>query len=198
MAPSRNDALLDELIELFLEHGFLAFGIGDLAARLRCSRTTLYTVATSKEQIVLAAVRGYFKRAADRIETKVAAEPDAGLRLRVYLAGVSEELAPAGEQFFADLAAFAPAAEVYEQNTRQAAQRVQDLVAAGVAAGRLRPINARFVGGAVAEVMAAIQVGRLEAATGIGDAEAYAELADLVHRAVALPGEAPSDGSLPR
>src|SRR5689334_6273102 len=161
--PARDEELLDELIALYLEHGFLAFGVGDLATRLRCSRTTLYAIATSKEQIVLTAIRGYFRRAADRIEARVAAEPDQGLRLRVYLAAVSDELAPATDRFFADLAGYAPAAEVYEQNTRQAAQRVQDLITAGVEAGRLRPINAQFVGGAVAEVMSAIQIGRLEA-----------------------------------
>lgn len=187
--PSRNDALLDGLVELYLEHGFLAFGVGDLAARLHCSRTTLYGLATSKEQLILTTVRGYFRRSAERIEARVAAEPDAGLRLRVYLAAVSDELAPAGDRFFADLSAYPPAQELYEQNTRQAARRVQALVSEGVAAGRLRPINARFVGAAVAEVMSAIQVGRLEAASGIGDAEAYAELADLVHRAVAATSD---------
>ena len=187
MSPSpRNDAVLEQLIELYLDQGFASFGVGDLAAHLRCSRSTLYAIATSKEQLILTAVRGYFRRATERIEARVADEPDEGLRLRVYLAAVSDELAPAGERFFADLSAYAPAQEVYEQNTRQAAQRVQDLVAAGVEAGRLRPINARFVGAAVAEVMSAIQIGRLEAATGIKDADAYAELADLVHRAVAL------------
>src|SRR5690349_21388213 len=129
-SSARNDALLDELIELYLEHGFASFAVGDLAARLRCSRSTLYAIAASKEQLILAAVRAYFRRAAERIEARVAAEPDEGLRLRAYLAAVSDELAPAGEQFFADLSAYPPAQDVYEQNTRQAAQRVQDLVTA--------------------------------------------------------------------
>ncbi len=185
MAPvTRHDEILEALIDLYLEHGFLAFGVGDLAARLRCSRTTLYAVAPSKEQLVITAVRAYFRRAAERIEERVAAEPDEGLRLRVYLAAVSDELAPATDRFFADLASYRPAQEVYEQNTRQAAQRVQDLVTAGVEAGKLRPVNARFVGGAVAEVMSAIQIGRIEAATGLGDAEAYLALSDMVFRAV--------------
>ena len=69
MPPPRRQ-LLDELIELFLAEGFLELGVGDLAARLRCSRTTIYQVADSKEQIVLAAVRGFFRRAAERIEAR--------------------------------------------------------------------------------------------------------------------------------
>ena len=179
MPPPRHQ-LLDELIELFLAEGFLEFGIGDLAARLRCSRTTIYRVAETKEQVVLAAVRGFFRRAAERIEAQIAAEPDPGARLAVYLTAVAEELAPASDRFYADLQAYAPAAEIYEANTRLAAERVQDLVSAGVAAGSLRPVDASFVGAAVAQVMAAIQSGRIAAASGLADAAAYRALATLV------------------
>jgi len=184
MADNRGEELLDQLIELYLAEGFLSFGMGDLAARLRCSRSTLYLVASSKEQIILTAVRRYFRRAAERIEARVDAEPDVGLRLQVYLAAVSDELAPASEKFHADVAGYPPARELYEENTRLAAQRVQDIVAAAVAGGALRPVNARFVGAAVAEVMSAIQAGRIEAAAGLGDAEAYRALSDMVYRAV--------------
>lgn len=181
---SRGAELLDQLIELYLAEGFGSFGMGDLASRLRCSRSTLYLVASSKEQIVVTAVRRYFRRAAERIESRVEAEPDAGQRLRVYLAAVSDELAPAGSQFYADVAEYPPARELYQENTRLAAQRVQDIVAKAVTAGALRPVNARFVGAAVAEVMTAIQAGRIEAAAGLGDAEAYRALSDMVFRAV--------------
>ena len=183
-APDRSDDLLERLVALYLAEGFLAFGIGDLAARLRCSRSSLYRVAPSKEQIIQAAVRRYFRRAAERIEARVDAERDPARRLRVYLAAVSDELAPAGERFHADLAAYPPARALYEENTRQAAQRVQDLVLAGVRSGRLRRVDATFVGAAVAEVMTAIQAGRIEAATGLDDAAAYRALGDLVSRAV--------------
>lgn len=176
----RRESLLESLLDLYLAEGFLAFGVGDLAARLRCSRTSLYQVAASKEQIILAAVRRYFQRAAERIERRVAAEPESGQRLQAYLAAVSSELAPASERFYADLAEYRPARDLYEENTRLAAQRVHDIVADGVREGTLRPVNARFVGAAVAEVMTAIQSGRLEAATGLSDAAAYAALADLV------------------
>lgn len=183
-ADARGEQLLDGLIDLYLAEGFLSFGMGELAARLHCSRSTLYLVASSKEQIILTAVRRYFQRAAERIEERIEAEPDTGRRLQVYLAGVSDELAPASAHFHADVAAYPPARDLYEDNTRRAAQRVQDIVAGAVAAGTLRPVNARFVGAAVAEVMTAIQAGRIEAAAGLTDAEAYRALSDMVYRAV--------------
>lgn len=183
-ADQRGDVLLEALIDLYLSEGFLDFGVGDLAARLRCSRSSLYLVASSKERIIVTAVRRYFQRAAERIEAQVEAQPNTGLRLQAYLAAVSDELAPASERFYADLAEYPPARDLYEENTRRAAQRVQDIIVAGVEAGTLRPVNARFVGAAVAEVMTATQAGRIEAAAGLTDAEAYRALAELVYRAL--------------
>jgi AcrR family transcriptional regulator len=177
---ARRDQLLDQLIELFLAEGFRAFGVGDLAARLRCSRSTIYLVAGSKEQIVLAAVRAFFRRAAERIEAQVELEPDPGARLAVYLTAVAAELSPASEAFYADLQGYPPAGEIYQENTRLAARRVRQLVTDGVVAGALRPVDASFVGAAVAEVMSAIESGAIEAASGVADADAYRALADLV------------------
>ncbi|MCY7395579.1 MAG: TetR/AcrR family transcriptional regulator [Nocardioides sp.] len=190
----RRDELVDHLVELFLAEGFRGFGVGDLAARLRCSRTTLYAVAPSKEQIVLAAVRAYFRRAAERIEARVAAETDPGARLHVYLTAVADELAPASAAFHRDLAAYPPAAEVYEDNTVLAARRVQDLVTAGVQAGAMRAVDAAFVGAAVARVMTGIQTGTIGAATGLDDAASYARLADLVMRGLVDGRRAGPDG----
>ncbi len=176
----RRAELLERLAELFLAEGFLDFGVGDLAARLRCSRSSLYLVAASKPEIVLATLRAWFRGATERIEERVLAEPDPAVRLRTYLLAVSDELAPASSRFYADLAAHRPAGEVYEANTRHAARRVRALVDAGVDAGALRPVDAVFVGAAVAEVMTGIQAGRVGAATGLSDAEAYRALADVV------------------
>ncbi len=181
-----REALLDELVAVFLAEGFVHLGVADLAARLRCSRSTLYAVAPSKEQLVLASVRHFFRRATERIEPVVLAEPDPGRRLGAYLAAVARELEPAGPAFRADLAAHPPAEEVYRANTARAARRVQELVDDGVRAGRMRPVDARFVGAAVAEVMTGIQRGVLSERTGLGDAEAYAALADLVTRGVGI------------
>ncbi|EFC80134.1 transcriptional regulator, TetR family [Parafrankia sp. EUN1f] len=184
LPPTRTDLrrqeLLAELTTLFLREGFSAFSLAMLAERLHCSKTTLYLVAGSKEQIVVATVRHYFRTAAERIETLVAASDDPVRRLRGYLLGVSAELKPASEAFYADLTAFAPADAVYQENTVHAARRVRELVDEGVAAGVLRPAHAAFVGAAVTQVMTAIQRGDIAAVTGLNHADAYRELTDLV------------------
>ncbi|PSK65406.1 hypothetical protein B0E53_02626 [Micromonospora sp. MH33] len=184
---TRREKMLGQLRELFLAEGFASFSIGDLAERFRCSRSTLYAVAPSKEQIVVATVRSYFKTGAERIETRVAASADPAQQLAIYLESVASELQPASAAFFADLADFGPANEVYQENTQYAARRVQDLVTQGVKAGVLRPVHASFVGAAVAEVMGSIQRGAIQEATGLDSAQAYRHLADLVMTSLADP-----------
>ena len=189
--PTRRAEILRQLRELFLAEGFVRFSIGDLADRFHCSRSTLYAVAPSKEQLVVAAVRSYFSAAAERIEAKVAGTDDPRQRLATYLAAVAAELEPVSADFFADVAAFGPANDVYRENTRFAAQRVQELVADGVKVGALRPVHASFVGAALAEVMGAIQRGQIQTQTGLSAADAYRELADLILAGVAGPVRRP-------
>ena len=61
------------LVEVFLAEGFAHLGVGDLASRAECSRTTLYRIAGSKEQVVAEVVRSYFRQAAERIDDRIEA-----------------------------------------------------------------------------------------------------------------------------
>ena len=184
-AATRRDELLDELVGLVLTDGFAALTLDELARRLHCSKSTLYGIAASKEQLVVAAVKRFFQRATAAVEERAARPADHREQISAYLLAVAEQLQPASPQFFADVAAFAPAREIYERNTRSAAGRVRQLVDQGVAAGTIRPVHAAFVGAAVAQVMDAIHRGDIRAGTGLDDAAAYRALADLVVAGVA-------------
>jgi len=184
-AQARRAELLDELVTVFLAEGFAAFTLDDLARRLHCSKTTLYGIAASKEQLVVAAVKRFFQQATAAVEAQVAGPADHRDRISAYLLTVAARLQPASPAFFADVAAFAPAREIYERNTRAAAARVQQLVSDGVTAGTIRPVHASFVGVAVAAVMGAIHRGDVTTATGLDDAAAYRELADLIVAGIA-------------
>src|SRR3954462_9845217 len=146
--PARREELLDELVALVLAEGFATFTLDELARRLRCSKSTLYGLAASKEQLVVAVVKRFFQRATAAVEERAAAPADHREQISVYLLAVPEQLQPASPAFFADVAGFAPAREIYEHNTRSAAARVQQLVTDGVDAGTIRPGHASLVGAA--------------------------------------------------
>ncbi|PRC42090.1 TetR family transcriptional regulator, partial [Mycobacterium sp. ITM-2017-0098] len=149
-ATRRRTQLFDAVVALFLAEGFAHLTLDEIAARLRCSKSTLYTLAASKEQLVQAATVHFFRAATDAVEARVDAVAGARERIVEYLAAVGAALDPASDQFMADLDAFAPAREIYERNTRIAAGRVQELIAEGVAAGDFRDVHAAFAADLVA------------------------------------------------
>ncbi len=177
---ARRTELFDALVDLLLAEGFAQLTLDDLAARLHCSKRTLYGLAGSREQLVRAVVVHFFRGATERVEAAVRAVDGPAAQVAAYLHAVARELAPASTAFFDDVAGFPPAAEVYERNTRAAARRVQQVVDAGVAAGAFRAVHAAFVGDVVSTVMVRIQQRGVAEATGLPDARAYEALSDLL------------------
>ncbi|WAM11941.1 TetR/AcrR family transcriptional regulator [Rhodococcus sp. JS3073] len=179
-ATRRRTQLFDALVDLILVEGFAHLTLDEIANRLRCSKSTLYTLAGSKEQLVRAATVHFFRRATEDVESHV--EPITGARARItaYLSAVGNALSAASDQFMADLDAFPPAREVYERNTQFAAVRVQELITEGVADGDFRDVHAAFAADLAATMMVRIQQRGVRDSTGLDDAHAYAELAAIL------------------
>lgn len=176
----RQRTLLSELVELLSRTGFASLTLDELAAQLHCSKTTLYGIAPSKEQLVVKVVVAFFRTAADRVEQRLLHSSGPVERVSDYLDAVAAELGAASRAFMIDIAEFPPAREVYERNTALAAARVRELVDEGFAAGDMRGVDAAFVGVALSVVMSAISRGEIAAATGLSDADAYRRLTEIV------------------
>jgi AcrR family transcriptional regulator len=182
----RQAELLDQLEQLFLAEGFARFTLEDLAVRLRCSKSTLYALAESKEQLAQRVIKHFFRKATAAVEAHTGTERDPGLRVIAYRGAVAEALAPAGPAFHRDLDGFAPGRELYERNTAMAADRVRELIADGVAQGRFREVHPALIGDTVTTLMFRIRRGDTERATGLDDATAYRELARLLLHGISL------------
>ena len=182
----RQAELLDQLEQLFLAEGFARFTLEDLAVRLRCSKSTLYALAESKEQLARRVIKHFFRKATAAVEAHTVTEQDPALRVTAYLTAVAGALAPAGPAFHRDLDGFAPGREVYEHNTAMAAERVRELIAEGVAQGRFREVHPALVADTVTTLMFRIGRGETARATGLDDATAYRELASLLLHGIAL------------
>ena len=182
----RQAELLDQLERLFLREGFARFTLDELAVRLHCSKSTLYALAGSKEQLALRVVRHFFRKATDAVEAQTVRESDPALRVVAYLSAVARALAPAGPAFHRDLDAFPPGKETYERNTALAADRVRELIADGVAQGRFREVHPALIADTVTTLMLRIGRGETGRATGLDDAAAYRELAALLLHGISL------------
>jgi len=182
----RQAELLDQLETLFLAEGFARFTLDELAVRLRCSKSTLYALAGSKERLALRVIRHFFRKATGAVEAQTVTEADPALRVTAYLSAVARALAPAGPAFHRDLDSFPPGREVYERNTALAAERVRELIAEGVAQGRFRDVHPALIADTVTTLMFRIGRGDTARATGLDDAAAYRELAALLLHGIAL------------
>lgn len=177
---ARQRDLLDRLVSLFAAQGFARHTLDELAAELHCSKTTLYQLAGSKQELVVEVVKQYFRAAVASVEARVEAASDHRSRVEAYLQGVADHLQPLSRRFMADLQANPRAADVYRRNTEAAADRIRVLIAEAIADGAFRPVDAAFMGEMVAATMFEIQRGDIGLRLGLSDSEAYAALAATV------------------
>jgi AcrR family transcriptional regulator len=172
----RQVELFERLTEILAAEGFALLTLDQLAERLRCSKTTLYSLADSKASLVVEVVKHFFRESTAEVEARVAAATDPRARINEYLIAVSERLRPLSREFMDDMAGFAPAAAVYRQNTDAAANRIRELIAEGIEAGVFRPVHAAFAAEMTAATMIGIQSGDMFRRLEMSDADAYTAL----------------------
>ena len=177
---ARQAELLDQLEALFLKEGFAQLTLDDLAFRLRCSKSTLYALASSKDQLAIRVVRHFFKNATTRIEQCVAEIADVPTRISTYLAAAADELRLASRAFIADIAAYPPARAVYHLNTKAAAERIRAMITEGVQLEIFRPVHATLVSEMVSLTIEGIHIGMIADRTGLSDAESFAALSEFL------------------
>jgi AcrR family transcriptional regulator len=177
---TRRQGLLDDLETLFLAEGFSTLTVDELCRRLRCSKSTLYTVADSREQIVQAVVRHFFARSTAEVEAQLDPEDSAATRIVTYLAAVGEAMKRNSYAFYADMVTYRPTAEIYRLNSQAATRRVQQLIEDGVREGAFRPTDASLAALTVAHLMDGVQSGEVLEATGLSAGEAFTELGELL------------------
>jgi AcrR family transcriptional regulator len=176
----RQGELFERLTEILAAEGFAHLTLDQLAERLRCSKTTLYALASSKASLVVEVVKYFFRESTEEVEARVAAATDPRARIVEYLIAVSERLRLLSREFMEDMAGFAPAADVYRQNTDAAANRIRQLIAEGIEAGVFRPVHAAFAAEMTAATMVGIQRGDMFRRLEMSDADAYTELSALL------------------
>lgn len=177
---ARREDLVQRIEDIFLAEGFMSVTMAELTERLRCSKATLYSVAPTKEQLVILATKRFFGSSAEAIELEVAAQQDPRIRITTYLGGVAEAMRRNSREFYADMIAFEPTAEIYRRNTATAAERVRELIDEGIDSGVFGAADGMFASQLVALAIEGVQSGVLLDRTGLSAADAFAELGHLL------------------
>lgn len=192
---ARREELIQRLQDLVLSEGFAQLTVDDLAARLQCSKSTLYAISSSKEYLVTAVLKRFFRIAAERVEERIADIADPSERIAAYLAAVGSEMRAMSTACYADMVSHDSTREIYAINSAAAARRVREFIQEGLQAGSFRAVHAEFVGEAVSLLIEGIQHGELLERTDLSSGDAFTELGDLVLAALTNKAQGRVKGS---
>jgi AcrR family transcriptional regulator len=184
MDKERRNALLSNLLELVLERGFATLTMDDFAAHARCSKTTLYSLGSSKETLVATLYRRFFREATESIEDRIQSNDSERERIADYLSGVGDEMSRMSSSCYDDMIQLRATRDIYEVNSKAAADRVRSFIERGIAGDEFRDTNARFLGEAVWLLIEGILHGVLLQRTGLSSGQAYNEIGTLVLNAL--------------
>lgn len=185
---SRRLELLDSLEAIFLEEGFSTITVDDLCRRLHCSKSTLYTVAGSREQIIQKVTRHFFERSTATIEEIIADVEDPATRIVKYLEGVGTAMQRNSRAFYIDMVSYEPTAAIYRTNSKAAADKVQGMIEEGTRKSIFRPADAVLAAHVVELVIDGVQSGDTLETTGLTAGVAFTELGQLLIRGLSPSG----------
>jgi AcrR family transcriptional regulator len=176
----RRDELLDGVMTIIAERGFSDVQMAEMARVLRCSASTLYKIAPSKESLVLLAIGRWGDVTLDMIEKRARRGATAMDRARRYFMGAAERLQPLSLAFRADVERFESTRIAYQAISDRFVDRFVELLDEAVAAGEIRPLNTRFLGHVLRQVNRAIRDEHALRTSGLTSGQAALEVDTLI------------------
>jgi AcrR family transcriptional regulator len=134
----RQTALLDDLEALFTSEGFRQLTIGDMAARTRSSRRTLYTLAASKEELVLVVVDRFFNRMGKDARRRAARVADIGDKIEAYFSASVDRNLNLSAAFIQDIEGYLPTKQLYDRHQDLAVAALEAMIAEAMELGTMR------------------------------------------------------------
>ena len=133
-----QQGLIDRIEELFLTEGFEDFTVGDLAARLGCSRRALYEVAPSKKMLLVNVVeRNYQRRLTESVET-IYAHGGPLERLFAFFEGIRDRNDRARERYLRDVIANPDTNKVRLRHVMKILDLLENILRDGMSRGIFR------------------------------------------------------------
>ena len=176
----RRDELLDGVMRIIAARGFSDVPMAEMAHELRCSASTLYKIAPSKESLVLLAIGRWGDVTLDLIEKRARRGATATDRARRYFMGAAQRLRPLSIAFRADVERFESTRIAYQAISDRFVDRFVGLLDDAVVSGEIKPLNTRFLGHVLRQINRAIRDEHALTASGLTSGEAALEVDTLI------------------
>lgn len=177
---ARQEEVLDVVEQVFLREGLRAVRIGPLAAEARCSRSTLYELAPSKEELLLIVLDRMMNRIMSRGVEAIRRESDPVEQIRAMLTSGALDFAPLGPRFMEAVRDYPPAKLLFDRRIADSRDAFELLVRQGVSAGDYRPVDPRVVAEAIFVVVLRFTEPEFVRSAGVSSSEALHACVDLV------------------
>jgi AcrR family transcriptional regulator len=189
----RQKEICDQLEEIFLMEGFRHLTIADLVERLHCSRRTLYSLAPSREELVLAVLGRMMNHMGVEARARADACDDPGLAIAAYLDTGVRVWRRSSREFHEDLESYLPTKHLYDRHLQIALEVLGNLVERGIRQGTFRPLHPRLVAEILDAAVDRIRQPEVLRRAGVSRGEAIAELSHLFRRG--LVADSPPSGT---
>lgn len=183
----RQQEVLDALETAFLEDGFRKPTIGELAARAKCSRRTLYEIAPTKGEMFLVVLDRMMGRLDQGAREFVHSKADPASKLEALLASGVTLFRPAGAEFAADLSNYQPARMLFAKHTDRVRGSIVRIVREGIASGQLLDVDPDIVAEVMLIMTRHVSEPAYLARTGRTYSEAMSLLYDFLRHGFAVP-----------
>jgi len=176
---STHEQFMRELTQLMLREGVSQLTVGEIAARLRCSRRRLYHIAPSKEAIFLKVADQMFRSV--RAEGWIAAdrERNAAGKFAAYLEAGIAVVRCTTEAFFRELDTLPAARAMIDRHQRERIAGLEKLIDQGIRSGEFVEFHSRVVAEILLSAARRMREPSFSAETGASFEEAFSELSRL-------------------
>lgn len=178
MLTARQRELFDALYTTFLKQGFRDFTVDGAVATFHCSKSTLYALGKSRDEIIRRILVTFFKEVTRQVDAQLIGLRSQQSILETYFSAMTTALEPASAEFMRDMATEPVAREVYQLNTTAASEKISQIITKGIASGEFAVTSPEFLTRLISHSMAEIQQGKY--ATTLPYAEAYRELGRII------------------
>lgn len=140
-----DNEFMDALTALLLSEGIKGLTVGEIAARMHCSRRRLYDIAQTKEEIFCATAEHFFNGILAQSEALVGREQDLTAALAAYLDVGVQAAGRIGVQFLKDVEDSATARSIFDRYQQARTVRLSQLIDEGVRQGVFAPCHGLVV-----------------------------------------------------
>ena len=176
----RQRELLDALEAIIVEEGFAALTVGEIASRLKCSRSTLYDLAPSKDELVLIVVDRRLRRIGRVKQERLDELDDYAEKIKMVISGKFREIQVTNLRFMEDVAKTPAVQRLIADHFRYGVLQLREVIEDGIAAGRFRQLHSLVVAEVVDAALERIQRPELLRDTGMTFDDATIELMDFL------------------